>query len=116
MNIVTDSTTLVVMVSENASPTPPAGGQLFALTNGQRAAYLAIAATPNGGIRYDGANFTALPVVPPVPFDFDSADKALKALGLMLRDYTNGLLAGTYTNKSIAQEKADFLAKYNSLP
>ena len=48
--------------------------------------------------------------------NFDNLDKVLKAVGLVVRDYTNALQAGTYTNKSIAQIKADFTAKYNSLP
>ena len=118
MNIVTDSTGLIVMVSENASPAPPPGGSLFSLTNGQRAAYLSAALQPNGGVTFDGNTFAILPFVAPVPFDYsnlDNADKTLKAVGLLLRDYANGLLAGTYTNKTVAQLKADFLAKYNSL-
>ena len=48
--------------------------------------------------------------------NFDNMDKTLKAFALVVRDYTNGLLAGTYTNKTVNQIKADFLTKYNSLP
>ena len=55
---------------------------------------------------------------PPVPIDLsdmDNMDRILKAIGLLLRDYCNALNAGTYTNKSVAQLRADFAAKYNSL-
>ena len=55
---------------------------------------------------------------PPAPIDLsdmDNMDRILKAVGLLMRDYCNTLNAGTYTNKSVAQLKADFAAKYNSL-
>lgn len=118
MNIATNNTGLIVMVSESAMPTPPAGGASFTLTNGQRTAFQALVGAPNGGITFDGSTFVALPFVPPPPFDysnFDNLDKTLKAVGLVVRSYTNGLLAGTYTNKTIAQVKADYLSAYNSL-
>ena len=48
--------------------------------------------------------------------NLDNLDKALKALGLLLRDYTNALQAGTHTQKTVVQVKADFKAKYDTLP
>ena len=66
-----------------------------------------------GGGQVDAAD-------PPPPAidlsDMDNMDRILKAVGLLMRDYCNALNAGTYTNKSVAQLKADFAAKYNSLP
>jgi hypothetical protein len=58
-------------------------------------------------------------MAPRTPIDLsniDNLDKILKAVGLLMRDYCNSLNAGTYTNKTIAQLKADFAAKYGSLP
>jgi hypothetical protein len=55
----------------------------------------------------------------PVPIDYsnlDNLDRTLKAIGLLMRDYTNALQAGTHTQKTVAQMKADFAAKWNSLP
>ena len=48
--------------------------------------------------------------------DIDNLEKSFKAMALMMRDYTNALQAGTHTQKSIAQLKTDFAAKWNSLP
>lgn len=59
------------------------------------------------------------PPPPPPPIDLsniDNLEKTFQAMGLLLRDYTNGLLAGTYTQKTIAQLKSDFKTKYNALP
>jgi hypothetical protein len=56
---------------------------------------------------------------PRAPIDLsniDNLDKVLKSLGLVMRDYCNSLNAGTYTNKTVAQLKSDFAAKYQSLP
>ncbi len=67
----------------------------------------------------NGAPTDPNPPAPPVPFDFgnfDNLDKTLKAFALVVRDYTNALQAGTHTQKTINQVKADFLAKFNSLP
>jgi len=55
----------------------------------------------------------------PVPIDLsnlDNLEKGLKALGLLFRDYTNALQAGTHTQKTLAQLRADFTAKWNTLP
>ena len=65
-----------------------------------------------GGGQVDAAD------LPPPPInlsDMDNMDRILKSIGLLMRDYCNALNAGTYTNKSVAQLKADFAAKYNSL-
>lgn len=66
------------------------------------------------------AGNTPTPADPdPVPIDYsnlDNLEKTLKAIGLLMRDYTNALQAGTHTQKSIAQMKADFAVKWNSLP
>lgn|SRR5574341_1189279 len=48
--------------------------------------------------------------------DLDNLPKAFKAFGLLLRDYTNALQAGTHQQKTVAQLKADFKAKWDSLP
>lgn len=56
---------------------------------------------------------------PPIPLDLsdiDNLDKALKAIGLLMRQYCNGLLAGTYTNKTAAQLRSDFTTIYRGLP
>lgn len=53
---------------------------------------------------------------PPDLSNMDNMDKVLKAFALVVRDYTNALQAGTHTQKTINQLKADFLTKYNSLP
>jgi len=54
---------------------------------------------------------------PPIDLsDLDNLAKTLKAIGLLMRDYCNALQAGTYTQKSVAQLRADFAAKYASLP
>jgi len=97
------------MESETASPTPPPGGTLYALTPAQRAAFLTLSAMPNGGITFDGATFSALPFIPPIPFDysnFDNLDKSLKAIGLVIANFTG---------KTPAQVKAAFLIAYQSL-
>ena len=65
-----------------------------------------------GGGQVDAAD----PPPPPINLsDMDYMDRILKAVGLLMRDYCNALNAGTYTNKSIAQLKADFATKYQSL-
>lgn len=54
---------------------------------------------------------------PPIDMsNVDNLEKGLKAFALLMRDYTNALQAGTHTQKSIAQMKADFATKWNSLP
>lgn len=61
----------------------------------------------------------------PTPIDLsdvNNLDRALRALGLLVRDYCNQLKAGTYAGsgaggaKTVAELRADFAAKYNSLP
>ena len=59
------------------------------------------------------------PVIPPQPdpSDYDNVqDKHLKALALVMRSYCNALKAGTYTNKSVADLKADFKQAFDALP
>lgn len=56
---------------------------------------------------------------PPAPIDLsdiNNMEKALKAFALMMRDYTNALQAGTHTQKTLAQFKADFKTKWDGLP
>ena len=57
MNIVTDNT--------DGYPTPPDGGKLYELTEAQEAERKAAFAQPNGGVKFDGMIFTALPAPPP---------------------------------------------------
>jgi hypothetical protein len=66
------------------------------------------------------AGNTPLPADPaPTPIDLsniDNLDRTLKALGLLTRQYSNALKAGTYVNKTVADVKADFSAIYAALP
>jgi hypothetical protein len=48
--------------------------------------------------------------------NIDNLDKVLKSIGLLLRQYTNALQAGTHTQKTVAQLKSDFAQIYNNLP
>ena len=77
------------------------------------------ASPDRGGLMFDGTSLTVLPPVPPPPpidlSNIDNLEKTLKALALVMRDYTNALQAGTHTQKTIAQLKSDFAAKYNGL-
>jgi len=43
---------------------------------------------------------------------FDGMDKTAKAILLLTRSYCNALRAGTYTNKTIADLKSDFITAY----
>jgi hypothetical protein len=52
---------------------------------------------------------------PDDPANLDLMEKSLKALGLLMRDYCNQLQAGTYTNKTVNQLKADFKVKFDAL-
>lgn len=57
--------------------------------------------------------------VPFQPTDFsnlDNLDKVLKAILLVMRQYTNALAAGTHTQKTVAQLKADLKTAYDALP
>lgn len=47
--------------------------------------------------------------------DIEQLDKAIKSLGLLLREYTNALQAGTHSTKTVTQLKADFKAWWDSL-
>jgi hypothetical protein len=47
---------------------------------------------------------------------FDGMDKATKAALLLMRSYCNALQAGTYTNKSLAQLKADYITAFKAIP
>ena len=60
MNIVTDSTGLIVMISDG-QPTPPSGGTLYELTDAQEAERAAAFAVPNSGVMFDGSTFTIVP-------------------------------------------------------
>jgi hypothetical protein len=117
--ICTNAAGLVVMVSDGL-PTPPAGGARHVLTAPQEAAMAALNSSPHDGLTFVGGVFAARPYVPPPgPPDLsniDNLDRAFRAMGLLLRDYTNALQAGTHTQKTIAQLKQDFAQKYNNLP
>lgn len=47
--------------------------------------------------------------------DIDNLDRALKALALLTRQYANGLKAGTFATKTIADVRSDFMALYRAL-
>lgn len=110
MNIVTNAAGLIVMVSDNASPTPPPGGSLYTLTNAQRSALVELAQQPNGGITFDGETFAVLPVVQPPVIDLSDADNLEKTLKAIL------LAAGTMAGKTPTQIKAAFKTVWQSLP
>jgi hypothetical protein len=42
--------------------------------------------------------------------------RMIQTLALVMRQYTNALLAGTYTNKTVADVRSDFIAAWKSLP
>lgn len=48
--------------------------------------------------------------------DIDNLQKQMKVLALVMRSYCNALNAGTYTNKSVADLKADFKQLFDQLP
>ena len=61
----------------------------------------------------------------PAPIDLsniDNHEKTFKALALVMRDYCNQLKLGAFTGtgaggtKTVADIRADFAAKFNSLP
>jgi hypothetical protein len=111
MNVVTDSTGLIVMASANASPIPPAGGQVITLTPQQTTAYAALVVQPNGGITFDGSTFAALPFVPPVipdPSDANNLPQALKAVLI-----ASAILAGK--PQPAVAGRAAFLTAWQSL-
>lgn len=67
----------------------------------------------------DGAVVKYVPPVGPIPIDesdLDQLQKQMKATLLVTRSYCNALLAGTYTNKTIANLKSDFKSAFDSLP
>lgn len=47
---------------------------------------------------------------------FDTMDKMEKAILLLLRTYCNALRAGTYTDKSVPQLRADFATAFKAVP
>jgi len=88
------------------------------LTADQGQALKTIQNSDPASITFDGSGFTFTPRVAAQPIDLsnvDNLEKTLKAMGLLMRDYCNSLKAGTYTTKTVADLKADFSAKYNSL-
>lgn len=67
----------------------------------------------------DGGGVAEAADQPPTPIDLsniDNLDKVLKAIGLLLRQYTNALQAGTHSQKTVAQLKSDFATIYRNLP
>jgi hypothetical protein len=60
------------------------------------------------------AAYAAAPVITREELAIES--KTLKALALVMRAYCNALQAGTFTQKTVADVKADFLTAYRSLP
>lgn len=47
---------------------------------------------------------------------FEGMGKSTKAALLLMRSYCNALRAGTYTNKTLADLKTDFVAAYKVVP
>lgn len=47
---------------------------------------------------------------------FDGMDRTTKAALLLLRAYCNALKAGTYTNKTLADLRTDFVDAYKIVP
>lgn len=110
ISIVTDATGLIIMLCNGGTPDPPAGCTVTSLTPVQVQALDTIGGVPNGGVKFDGVNFTSLPFVPPVvldPADSGNLPKAMKALLLVM---------ATWSGKTPVQAKAAFLAAWNALP
>jgi hypothetical protein len=63
MNVVTDSTDLIIMISDGEPVLPP-GGKLYKLDISPEE-FTNIFTKPNGGVKYDGTTFTVLPLPPP---------------------------------------------------
>lgn len=74
---------------------------------------------------FDGSAFALKLPAPSVPVidlsNIDNLEKSFKALALVMRDYCNQLKLGAFTGagaggtKTVAEIRADFAAKYNSL-
>jgi hypothetical protein len=47
---------------------------------------------------------------------FDEMDKTVKAALLLMRSYCNALVAGTYTTKTVAQVRTDYITAYKAIP
>lgn len=78
MRLVVDQAGVVLMWSEDGSPTPPDGARLVELNDGQAKAFLS---TPNTrGVVFDGRTFTALPALPTPPEP--TVDEKLARIGL----------------------------------
>lgn len=60
MNIIVDASGNVLMYSENAKPTPPAGASLVTLDAPKAAALLNAQKVANDGLKFDGTNFTTV--------------------------------------------------------
>lgn len=97
MNIATDATGLVLMYSEVGNPTPPAGGAFYVVDD---ALFLAAMGKPNGGVRYDGQNFTVLPVTQPVIVQL-TVDQKLASIGLTIIDI-QGAIVEAQTKSPVA--------------
>lgn len=71
-------------------------------------------------MRWLAAGNTPEPIDPdPEPIDqsdLDNMEKSIKVLALLMRKYCNELRAGTYTDKTLTQLKADARAIWTSLP
>lgn len=52
---------------------------------------------------------------PPDLADINNLDKALKALGLLTRQYCNAIAANTYATKTVADTRSDFMTIYRAL-
>lgn len=68
------------------------------------------------GDTWDGTVFIS--PTPPVPIDLSDINNleiAFKALAGLTRQYCNALLSGTYTTKSVADVRSDFMTIYRSL-
>jgi hypothetical protein len=109
MNICTNASGLVVMASERATPTPPAGGTLYQLDDTQGQSYLALAVQPNGGITYISGAFAALPYVAPVPVDYSNMDNCVQAVKAVMA------VMAVWTGHTMPQAKAAFATAWNQV-
>lgn len=105
MNICTDSTGKVVMLS-TGFPEPPEGGALYELTEQQATAYAEASAHPNGGVLFDGQAFTVLPPRPPVagPVTCTNVQLRLELASMGKLEQTKSLVAAFGGEAEIAFE------------
>lgn len=101
MTIVIDANGNVLMYSATGSPSPGAGQTAVLLTVQQTAAFQAALASPNGGIVFDGQNFTSVKIVIIQPPPVLTVDQKLASIGLTIIDI-QGAIVEAQTKSPVA--------------